>query len=48
VDSEQPVTIDTVLSVKAGTGNIYFSGASAVYDFDISFGLSDDIKYYLD
>lgn len=44
--TDQPITIDQVLNIKAGRGEIYFSG-SAVYDFDLDLGLSDNLAFYL-
>jgi len=45
--TEDSVSIDTILSAKAGTGEIYFAGASSIYKFDLAFGLSETVKYYM-
>lgn len=45
-DSEQPMTVDQAFNIKAGTGNLYFSSSSAIYDFDLKLKLSDEIHYY--
>lgn len=36
---------DVVVPLAKGTFDIYFSGTSAVYDFDIELELSEQINY---
>ena len=45
--TETDISIDTVLKVQTGTGEIYFAGNSGVYKFDITFSLSKNIQYYM-
>ena len=45
--AETGISIDTVLKVQPGTGEICFAGNSSVYKFDIIFSLSKDIQYYM-
>ena len=39
--------IDATVAVKDGKGDLYFEGDAAVCQFELSLGLSEDIKYYL-
>lgn len=45
--TETDISIDTVLNVQAGTGEIYFAGNSSICKFDITFSLLKNIKYYM-
>ena len=45
--TEASVSIDTVLNVQAGIGEIYFAGDSSICKFDITFSLLKNIKYYM-
>lgn len=45
--TETDISIDTVLKVQTGTGEIYFAGNSSVYKFDITFSLLKNIQYYM-
>ena len=44
---ETDISIDTVLKVQTGTGEICFAGNSSVYKFDITFSLPKNVKYYM-
>lgn len=43
----QPVSIDTVLDLKAGEGEISFAGSDAVYDFELTLELADGVKFFI-
>lgn len=42
---EKTIKVDTSVSLKSGNGKFYLSGTSCIYDFDLKFGLNDNVEY---